>query len=137
MNYEANKKASDRNEIDARSTAMIENQDATHQEDDDHEQEKKTPATAPGVFSDEPNDEYELETGVPIDATDGRTESDQGGVSIPETGAGIEDAVEPDTDIDLDLGIEADAKDGTTEDESQDVVVPETGTSVSIEEDEA
>jgi hypothetical protein len=54
----------------------------------------------------EPEADYELESGIEIDADDGALEDDVKRVGVPPTGAKTNSAVEPEADYELDIGEE-------------------------------
>lgn len=81
------------------------------------EEDPKVPPTGAKTNSAvEPEDDYNLDSPIPIDADDGALEDDVEQVPVPPTGAKTNTAVEPEDDYDLDL---PDRDDDEDEDEEE------------------
>lgn len=75
----------------------------------DEEQEPKVPPTGAKTDSAvEPEDDYDLDSPIEIDADDGVLERDVKKVGVPPTGAKTDSAVEPEDDYKLDIGEDKD-----------------------------
>jgi hypothetical protein len=75
----------------------------------DSDRETKVPPTGAKTNSAvEPEDNYDLDSPIEIDANDGALERNVKKVGVPPTGAKTNTGVEPEDDYDLDIGKDAD-----------------------------